>query len=627
MKFFKGKIFSRILISFFIVALVSAAIIPNIVTAAEPHCVTPGSAGTLFIPDINFLACLNDVATWIGEFLLFIGGTFLWISGLLLNTVISYTILGMKELVENTEGINIAWRAFRDLANMSFIFIILYIAIMTILRLDTSETKRLLVHIIIVALLLNFSMFFTKVIIDISNTITIAFYDTLTGNLPTEGPVGLSDVFKSHVQLQGFYDVTGAKNILEGAKFALNMLLLGFLGMMLFITLAFIFLTVSILLISRFIVLVFLIILSPLAFASMALPKDEYSQKWWGALLAQVLWVPIFFALIWATLMVLDDLVPDTSGMAWTGLITEGGPNDAPNPSTIMLLLNFMIIIGLALFSLIAAKQVGDVGGNAIMGWGENTANWIGGGLRGSLARTAIRGFGAEWVGEKMREKGEHLRDHGESLWARGLGTGLRVTGMGTQALSLRKLHEKAQKTRAFQSWPLQAPMEATLGAIVNKDIHHLSAQEAHEQDEELANKRRGIRKLNASIKEERTRIENQRKLGQIESPEAKKEREEATKERLKWEKYIENKYYTKEMNLAKEEKQSAIDEMEALRKSLEDLKEEMSSGKGESESTATGVREPQSPQTPSADEIVSGNSMSMGQARREGEERKRRSQ
>ena len=68
----------------------------------------------------------------------------------------------------------------RDLANMFFIFILLYIAIATILEIAAYNAKALLARLIIVALLLNFSLFFTRVIIDASNIWGSAFYDRIS---------------------------------------------------------------------------------------------------------------------------------------------------------------------------------------------------------------------------------------------------------------------------------------------------------------------------------------------------------------------------------------------------------------------------------------------------------------
>src|SRR3989344_9659875 len=73
-----------------------------------------------------------------------------------------------------------AWGAVRDIANIFFIIALLYIAIKTILNLGNSNSKKLLTYVIIVALVINFSLFFTKVVIDASNVIAKIFYHQIT---------------------------------------------------------------------------------------------------------------------------------------------------------------------------------------------------------------------------------------------------------------------------------------------------------------------------------------------------------------------------------------------------------------------------------------------------------------
>ena len=73
-----------------------------------------------------------------------------------------------------------SWTIVRDLSNIFFILILLYIAIKMILGLGGAEVKKMIVNVIIVALLINFSMFFTQVVIDSSNILALIFYNKLS---------------------------------------------------------------------------------------------------------------------------------------------------------------------------------------------------------------------------------------------------------------------------------------------------------------------------------------------------------------------------------------------------------------------------------------------------------------
>ena len=78
------------------------------------------------------------------------------------------------------EFVSQAWGAVRDIANIFFIITLLYIAIKTILGLNVTDNKRLVGAVIIVALIINFSLFTTKVVIDTSNILAKVFYNNIT---------------------------------------------------------------------------------------------------------------------------------------------------------------------------------------------------------------------------------------------------------------------------------------------------------------------------------------------------------------------------------------------------------------------------------------------------------------
>jgi len=220
-------------------------------------------------------AAFESVAMAIGSFLLLIAGWILGLSGLLLTESLNFTVIGMSDRINDLPALNDAWGAFRDLANIFFIFLILYIAIATILRLDNVNTKKLLVQLVIVALLLNFSLFFTKVLIDASNILAIRFHQVIAD---AGGGNGIAGAFMQKLGMQSFADPVGAAKFISEINGPINILLVGILSSVLFLVVAFVFGAMAIMLIARFIILIFLMILSPLAFISMALPNRKLFQ-------------------------------------------------------------------------------------------------------------------------------------------------------------------------------------------------------------------------------------------------------------------------------------------------------------------------------------------------------------
>src|SRR3972149_11518169 len=85
---------------------------------------------------------------------------------------------------------------------MLFIFVLLYVAIGTILGLSKVNWKKTLVLIVIAALLINFSLFFTKIIVDASNILAWAFYQGISTCTTSSG---LSGCFMEHMKLTTLY--------------------------------------------------------------------------------------------------------------------------------------------------------------------------------------------------------------------------------------------------------------------------------------------------------------------------------------------------------------------------------------------------------------------------------------
>lgn len=92
------------------------------------------------------------------------------------NAIIAISL--SSTLFAKSTFIPTAWAVVRDLSNLFFILILLYIALQIILDLG-HDAKKMIVKVIIIALLINFSMFFTQVVIDSSNILALIFYNKL----------------------------------------------------------------------------------------------------------------------------------------------------------------------------------------------------------------------------------------------------------------------------------------------------------------------------------------------------------------------------------------------------------------------------------------------------------------
>jgi len=300
--------------------------------------------------------------------------------------------------LEQIGFIDVAWKTIRDIANMSFIFILLYAAIRTILNIG-SDTKKLIVNIIIVAILINFSLFFTKVVIDASNVLAITFYDAIApGALTSSASTGLADSLMQPLKIQSLWKTIDKAN-LEGK----DLIVIGVMGTVVVLIAAFIFFAIAIMFIIRFVVLIFVLILSPLAFMGFILPElKKYKDQWQEALLGQAFFAPIYFMLTWIVIIISRGLLSSgASSMAGGSMATaflgatgaSGNFVTKPPISSIALMVNFVIMIVFLIASLIIAKQWANKAGHgvpALTKWATGFAGGASFGLAGRFGRGTV---------------------------------------------------------------------------------------------------------------------------------------------------------------------------------------------------------------------------------------------
>ncbi|GMU74068.1 MAG: hypothetical protein AMXMBFR44_2670 [Candidatus Campbellbacteria bacterium] len=357
----------------------------------------------------GFLRYLHP-KTWIEELLklvLQLGGLILGFAGIVLEMTIQYTIVKMKDFVNGIPSIDLAWRTIRDVANILFIFVLLLISINIILGSWGSGpyNKSLIPKVIIAALLINFSLFFTKVVIDVSNIITFEFYETAksvrsSGTIDLPGGVtidtGLTSSFMQGLGVSKIATDKAAATFAQSSYpvFSLTM------GIITTLVAAFVFLVIAALLIVRFVLFIFLMITSPIAFLGELLPQlRTHSKKWWETLSAQAAFAPIFFVLILIVVLIIND---DQFG----ALVTAPPGTFGQNVNTaliqmVAILFQYAIVIGMIVAALVAAKQTSNKAGEGFVKWGSK---WAGKAVFGGTAALGRNTLGR--LGEKIAQSG-----------------------------------------------------------------------------------------------------------------------------------------------------------------------------------------------------------------------------
>jgi hypothetical protein len=354
--------------------------------------------------------------------------------------------LGFKKSA-NIDTINIGWQTARDLANMLFILFMIIIAFATILRIEGYGIKKLLPKVIIIALLINFSMVFCKIIIDFSN-ITANFFiqnikSTLNGKSMTATFVDSLNLTKIQLSFadcnadenfnncsktyvkpedQNKYDcynlepgnqplidcchtvrennskcATMTATALEAQSAArkdwtgvLNILISGIVGSILLLIAAFTLFAGAIMLLFRILAIWFLVMIVPLVFICYIMPGLQNNwKKWWSTFLNWCIFAPAYSFFIWLAIKICVENANLKLATSVNSTLTQfiGGVGNPfiQNPGE--QLLGYAIIIGLLIGGLIVAKSLGIYGANTVM----NIATSAKKGATGWLQRQAMR--------------------------------------------------------------------------------------------------------------------------------------------------------------------------------------------------------------------------------------------
>lgn len=337
----------------------------------------------------------------------------IYMSGWLFDIAIALTL--SSEIINAPFAKN-GWAVVRDLANMFFIFILLYIAIATILDIAGYNAKVLLARLIIVALLLNFSLFFTRVIIDSSNILGLAFYDRISAptTYSSSGekfeassfvrglsvtPKGISSGIVDYFDPQRLIGVTPS-NSKEIADFIGDnpgkVIFIYLFSSIIIIATAWAFFSIAFLFITRTAILWFLMATAPLAFAAIILPKTRsLFGKWMDELISKSFCVAVFLFFLWLITAFVNQPFLEKYIKPQQNI----GGNIATDffTVTVLILLNFLIIFIL----IIVAKQqtqkmCGAVAGfsmNMVSSLGTKAAGLLAGGVVGAGLRNTLGAY------------------------------------------------------------------------------------------------------------------------------------------------------------------------------------------------------------------------------------------
>jgi len=341
---------------FFLFLVLSSFLLPSL-------CFAQGAVGLFFdwiVGAITYLPSLIiiiviQLAVLIAAILAQIFG------GILLQVVRPDFISWSYTNRNNNPVIDFGLRITQGFVSIGLILALIYIAIATILRFAGYETKKLLINLLIVALLVNFAPLICGLIVDFTNIFMFYFTDKIGGlSLLWNVARGVAGTI-----LRAFiaFRVTAQAGLIAG-----SFILIAYCIFYLFIVLAFVLLFMF-----RHVAIWIAVILSPIAFICWILPGTrKYWDFWWNNFLQWALLGPIigFFLYMGSEVAkhVNDQIVPGLAARMRNIFI---GAPDLAN------IFPHLISLGFLYLGFVLGMQGGAIGAQMITGWARKGINYF----------------------------------------------------------------------------------------------------------------------------------------------------------------------------------------------------------------------------------------------------------
>ncbi|MCH7828764.1 hypothetical protein IH982_02830 [Patescibacteria group bacterium] len=342
-----------------------------------------------------------------------------WLSAVLVTIIKFFIISSLSVPIlpgSGIEVVTVGWEFSRDLVNLVFILILVFIGLATILRIQNYQAQRALPLLIVVALLVNFSGVFVAFIVDIANLVTNAFV----------------------AKLGGFHmAVAGSKAILESLATGLvgivtNLTDFGAIlvppitaaiYLIFYLVFAIIMFLVALLIIVRVGILWALTILAPLAFASYILPATRGLWNQWLKQLIQwsIIGIPIAFFLWLAQTAAAGatniknafmlGIRPECYNPASEEFLNGAGCLNGADPGLMNVIANLMgpmVALLLVVMGIIVAMQFAPAGANQVINLGKK---W------GPKGGAALGTFAWRRMGAGIEKFGGNIRKRAQGTW------------------------------------------------------------------------------------------------------------------------------------------------------------------------------------------------------------------
>jgi hypothetical protein len=278
---------------------------------------------------------IETVVAYAGAALITLAATFLALAGVLFDYTIwafAANFTGTLEFWGVIDAIRRVWVVFRDLSQIVLIGFFIFIAINIILNNHEYSIKQHAVRAILVALFMNFSLFFSMAVIDVSNFVAYQFYRGIAGvggsaitdaTGVTSGQANISQRISTAFGITELNDWSKLVDKLKSERpGSPGLLLVTSIGIaIIFLISAFVFFYCSWLLTVRAVMLMLVMVTSSLATAALIIPSfSKYFNEWRTSLLANAFFAPLLLLMLWTVIQIMDAIAKSPA----PGLRVEG---------------------------------------------------------------------------------------------------------------------------------------------------------------------------------------------------------------------------------------------------------------------------------------------------------------
>jgi len=379
----------------------------------------------LIAPHIAFAGVETFFQQILWSILTTITGTILWICAMLFDYAVNTFVIGFGNLFLGS-GIGVAvdriWFILRDFVNMFFIFGLVYIGFKMILDADNSNTRRWLVNLIIAAVLINFSLFITKAVVDFSNQIATQIAisgfgaDKVTNEWGTTYEVDLANDILGLMGIKDLLNLSVGKVAQGGWGYIFGTAIF-------FLVTAFVLAAGAFMLMIRFVALALFMLVSPLMFVSWVLPPVRDTMNlYWKEFFGRAFFAPVYFLFLYFSLETLialqQSLDISSGGGKWAQTFSTANTSGEKLLAGQSTLPYFFIMCAFMIASLMIAKKLGADGAKGAMSMGQSlknkAINYSKKGA-GSVTAGATAGLGRATIG-----RGAHALANNQSMqgWA-----------------------------------------------------------------------------------------------------------------------------------------------------------------------------------------------------------------